>query len=184
MNYQSFLTNHRGYALDSREPYKCVLKFLSRPWLANIFPTWARKIITNLFSPCRKGRDGSAREADFASHVLIPRAERYNYQREIHFRRVGDEAWSKGTIMNISRSGVLFHAGRKVEPPVLVELRFELPKQMSRAKGARASGRAVIVREAGPSEPNIQGGVVAMYEDLWVDIRRIIGDDRGPIESE
>ena len=151
--------------------------------MASIFPTWARKIITNLFSPCRKGRDGTAREADFASHVLIPRAERYNYQREIHFRRVGDEAWSKGTIMNISRSGVLFHAGRKVEPPVVVELRFELPKQMSRAKGARASGRAVIVREAGP-EPNIQGGVAAMYEDLWVDIRRIIGDDRGPIESE
>ena len=87
-------------------------------------------------------------------------------------------------MINISKSGILFHTGRTVEPLASVELRFELPKEVSGAKRVHASGRAVIVRELNPSEPDIQGGSAAMYTDLWVDIRRIIGDDRGPIGLE
>lgn len=149
-------------------------------WVCKVFRGWPQSVIRTLSSGPWRHRSCGAAEPANASRVIIPRAPRHRCHQELAFRRIGEESWSRGTIVNISKSGVLFSADRKFKPPVAVELRFEFPKPVIGAKGALASGQAVIVRHAGFSDANTPSAFAAMYEDIWIDLRRVIGDDRGP----
>lgn len=146
-------------------------------WIRKAFPAWAQRVIRILTPSSR--RCWSAAESAGGPRVIIPRAPRHSCHQELAFRRIGEKLWSRGTIVNISKSGIHFPADREFRPPVAVELRFEFPEPVMGTKGARASGRAVIIRPAGSSGANDQSVFGVMYEDIWIDLRRIIDDDRG-----
>jgi hypothetical protein len=54
------------------------------------------------------------------------RAQRFRIQTVLWYRKLGDEEWRQGTILNISESGVLFETGHAVWPNTAVEMRFNL----------------------------------------------------------
>jgi len=56
-----------------------------------------------------------------------PRAPRFPLRLPLRFRPSGDAAWSEGTTVNISRSGVLFNTDKPLEPQTVLEIQMELP---------------------------------------------------------
>ena len=59
--------------------------------------------------------------------TFIPRAERFPIRTPMRYRESGQVAWSEGTTVNISRSGVLFSAEKEIGAKTLLELRILFP---------------------------------------------------------
>ena len=47
----------------------------------------------------------------------------------MRYRESGQTAWCEGTVINMSRSGVLFHAASEVEPKNTLELEILFPSE-------------------------------------------------------
>ena len=60
-----------------------------------------------------------------------PRAQRFPIHIPMRFRQSGDPAWSEATTINISRSGVLFHADKPLQPQTVLEILMELPTEIA-----------------------------------------------------
>ena len=57
------------------------------------------------------------------------RAFRFRIQTPLRYRESGQTAWCEGTVINVSRSGVLFHAASEVEPKITLELQILFPTE-------------------------------------------------------
>jgi hypothetical protein len=66
----------------------------------------------------------------------VPRARRLPSNLPIRYRGKNLHAWYKGTIQNISQSGVLFHGQKQLPTNALVELIFEMPEEISGQKNS------------------------------------------------
>lgn len=60
-----------------------------------------------------------------------PRERRLRHEVPVQFRVKGTEEWSQGTTENISKSGVLFRSPLSMEPETKLELKFEMPKELT-----------------------------------------------------
>lgn len=56
-----------------------------------------------------------------------PRAERFPIRTSLRYRASGESAWSEGTTVNISRSGVFFRAEKEVDLKTVLEMRILFP---------------------------------------------------------
>jgi hypothetical protein len=83
------------------------------------------------------------------------RAPRFSLALAVRFRPVGAGSWSEGLTENVSRSGVLFHAGRLLPVGTPLEMAIALPAtpgspeilcrgRVVRASAAGADGRPVL----------------------------------------
>lgn len=110
---------------------------------------------------------------DPAEHQLLaqpvrtrwaPRARRLSVSIEVQFRRKSSDAWSDGTITNISQSGVLIAAASEVHLPrhAAVEMTFEMPKEISGQPHSRVLCDAYIVRagSAGHASSSIAAAIL------------------------
>ena len=57
------------------------------------------------------------------------RAQRFPIQTPIQFREGGEEEWSSGATLNISRSGVLFSSARELSPSAMLEMLITFPEE-------------------------------------------------------
>lgn len=96
------------------------------------------------------------------------RAERLPTDTRLHFRRVGEFAWNVGKMVNISRSGVLFSAGKMVDVDTPIEMEFVQP----RALGGRAEElvhcRGKIVRTIFPPTSDSRPAFAAKFSGYHV----------------
>ncbi len=60
-----------------------------------------------------------------------PRERRLKHEVAVLFRVAGTQDWQEGTTENISRSGVLFRSPVSLEAHAKVELKFEMPKELT-----------------------------------------------------
>ena len=60
-----------------------------------------------------------------------PRARRFPIQTPFEYRPSGDPEWLTGETVNISRSGVLFRAGKKLEPETMLEMHIVFPGEIT-----------------------------------------------------
>jgi PilZ domain len=60
-----------------------------------------------------------------------PRERRLRHDVPLQFRVKGSEEWSQGTTENISKSGVLFRSPVSLEPETKLELKFDMPKELT-----------------------------------------------------
>ncbi len=114
-------------------------------------------------------------------------APRFNLEIPLRFRALEENGWREGRTENISRSGVLFRSEHVLEVGTPVEMSFGLPTELSEEKaGAMALCRAQIVRRVPPSATDARSGLAATISEYHFDaqshpdLRRIVGDDRGP----
>ena len=56
-----------------------------------------------------------------------PRAPRFQIQTAVRYRESGQRTWSEGMTVNMSRSGVLFHAASELKPKTVLEMRILFP---------------------------------------------------------
>jgi hypothetical protein len=105
------------------------------------------------------------REVDLPSdprqeeRAYAPRAERFPIRTPLRYRESGQAAWSEGTTVNISRSGVLFCAEKKIEPKTLLELRILFPADIVGENPANVICWGPVVRSEPPKFHNRQPGL-------------------------
>ena len=86
-----------------------------------------------------------------------PRERRLRHEVPVQFRVKGTEEWSEGKTENISRSGVLFRSPVAFEAHTRLELKFEMPKELTGESPAEvvchASVRRVIENPVSKKQP-------------------------------
>jgi PilZ domain len=76
----------------------------------------------------------------------MPRARRLRMHEPMRYRVKALAAWHQGTIENLSQSGVLFWAAAPVPPNTVVEMRFEMPEEISGQKESLVLCQGQIIR--------------------------------------
>ena len=74
--------------------------------------------------------------------TITPRAVRVSMPMAIMFRRIGEEDWLSGKVVNLSESGVLF-GPTELQPGASVEVLLSPPIQV----GSLATGKQVCAAE-------------------------------------
>ena len=82
--------------------------------------------------------------------TFVPRAERFPIRTPLRYRESGQAAWSEGTTVNISRSGVLFSSQKEIKPRTLLELRILFPEDVVGEKPANVICWGPVVRTEPP----------------------------------
>lgn len=107
----------------------------------------------------------------------LPRAERFTIPLAILYRSAGEADWRPGLTENISRSGVLFRAERRIEPDTPLEMMLDLPAIVATPASGSALRRGRVVRAVPGGEVEARPAVAAAFVDFhhtpMVDPRRI-----------
>lgn len=93
-----------------------------------------------------------------------PRARRIKLNgREMKYREVGTAAWHRGTVENVSQTGILFYAADVMERDAEVEMILEMPPEITGQQHAQVIARGMVVRsvppENGDGKPAIAAGI-------------------------
>jgi PilZ domain len=93
------------------------------------------------------------------------RAQRFPLRIGLRFRRVGDPAWHRGEIKNISHSGILIRAEDFL--PVQLEIEFRLALAVEKFDGEppAVSCRGRVVRTVSPSDDEPWPGAAVAIEE-------------------
>jgi hypothetical protein len=79
------------------------------------------------------------------------RAQRFTIQMRVRYRPSGESKWRRGTIENISRSGVLFRGEESAQPNTPLEMSFVLPEEIFGVRSAEVLCWGVVVRTIRPN---------------------------------
>jgi len=93
-----------------------------------------------------------------------PRARRIKLNgQEMKYREVGTAAWHRGTVENVSQTGILFRAADVMERDAEVEMILEMPPEITGQQHAQVIARGMVVRsvppENGDGQPAIAAGI-------------------------
>jgi hypothetical protein len=75
-----------------------------------------------------------------------PRERRLKHEVPVLYRALGSQDWMEGTTENISRSGVLFRSAVSIEAQTKLELKFEMPKELTGETPAQVVCHATVQR--------------------------------------
>jgi hypothetical protein len=106
----------------------------------------------------------------------VPRAERYAIPITILYRSAGELDWRPAVAENISRSGVLFRAERRLEPNTPLEMMLDIPPAISASVSGGAMRRGRVVRSVSSLIEDRAAIAAAFVDDqhaLTIDPRRI-----------
>jgi hypothetical protein len=81
--------------------------------------------------------------------VWVPRARRLKLNTPVRYRVKNLVGWYAGMTENLSQSGVLFHGTKGLPQNTLVEMRFEMPEEISgqRHSSVLCQGRIVRLKD-------------------------------------
>ncbi len=63
--------------------------------------------------------------------VHVNRAQRFPIHIPLHYRKSGMQYWQAGKIVNISRTGILFHADEGIPPESVLDMRISFPLKLT-----------------------------------------------------
>ncbi len=81
-----------------------------------------------------------------AQQLPLSRAQRFQLQLPLKYRRLGEEKWHDGQTRNISRSGLLFQAEDALQPNVVLEINLVLPSEIAGLSPTEVVCRGEVVR--------------------------------------
>jgi DNA-binding response OmpR family regulator len=82
-----------------------------------------------------------------AAQTLSPsRAQRFQLQLPLKYRRLDEDRWHEGRTRNISRSGLLFQAEDLLHPNVVLEINLVLPPEIAGLSPTEVVCRGEVVR--------------------------------------
>jgi hypothetical protein len=99
----------------------------------------------------------------------VPRARRLKLNIALRFRVKALAAWYPGTVVNISQSGVLFKAVQGLPENTIVEMRFEMPEEISGQQDAMVFCQGKVTRGKLPSEDGKEVTMAASILDYQFD---------------
>ena len=89
--------------------------------------------------------------ATAAQRLTASRAQRFQLQLPLKYRRLDEEKWHAGETRNISRSGLLFQAEDILQPNVMLEINLVLPAEIAGLSPTEVVCRGEIVRTVAPN---------------------------------
>jgi CheY-like chemotaxis protein len=96
----------------------------------------------------------------------LSRAQRFQLQLPLKYRRLDEEDWHDGETRNISRSGLLFEAEDLLQPNVILEINLVLPPEIAGLSQTEVFCRGEIVRSvqtAGEEMPPALAAKILQY---------------------
>jgi hypothetical protein len=95
----------------------------------------------------------------------VPRARRLKMSTPVRYRVKNLVGWYAGMTENLSQSGVLFHGTKSLPQNTLVEMRFEMPEEISgqRHSSVLCQGRIVRLKDRRSSENEEESVLLAAY---------------------
>ena len=96
-----------------------------------------------------------------ASKAAPARAQRFQLQLPLRYRRLGEKQWHIGTTENISRSGMLFQADQLLSPSVQLEINLVLPPEIAGLSETEVVCRGEVVRAVESPDANVSAELAA-----------------------
>ncbi len=87
-----------------------------------------------------------------------PRERRLRHSVPVQCRAAGSDTWTEGVTENISRSGLLFRITATYEPGTNLELKFEMPKELTGEASAEVIAHGTVARVTQPQANGKRGG--------------------------
>jgi PAS domain S-box-containing protein len=96
-----------------------------------------------------------------AKKAAPARAQRFQLQLPLRYRRLGEKQWHIGTTENISRSGMLFQADQLLSPSVQLEINLVLPPEIAGLSETEVVCRGEVVRAVESPDANVSAELAA-----------------------
>jgi len=92
-----------------------------------------------------------------------PRPPRFPIQTVFRYRESGAALWRRGVTIDISRSGVLFHAEYRLPPKTVLEMQIGFPPEMTGGVAANILCCGPVVRTVAAVPPFEQPLIAALF---------------------
>lgn len=92
---------------------------------------------------------------------MQPRAQRFPIQTPLRYRPRGGTGWIESRTINISRSGLLFHAPDALDPKTVLEMQILFPTEITGGNPANVVCWGPVVRTEPPMPPETHPAVAA-----------------------
>jgi len=92
-----------------------------------------------------------------------PRPPRFPIRTVFRYRESGAALWRRGLTIDISRSGVLFHAEYKLAPKTVLEMQIGFPPEMTGGVAANILCCGPVVRSVASIAPSEQPLIAAVF---------------------
>ncbi len=92
-----------------------------------------------------------------------PRPPRFPIRTVFRYRESGASLWRRGTTIDISRSGVFFHAEQKLSPRTVLEMQIGFPPEMTGGAAANILCCGPVVRIESGISPGMQPMIAASF---------------------
>jgi PAS domain S-box-containing protein len=127
------------------------IRLLQKPFTLRDLKNTVREVL-NSIPAGQAALAGASHGHAVDQHASSSRAERFQLQLPLRYRRVDEEKWHEGQTKNISRSGMLFQAEDFLQPNVVLEINLVLPAEIAGLSPTEVFCRREIVRSVREGE--------------------------------
>jgi two-component system, cell cycle sensor histidine kinase and response regulator CckA len=125
------------------------IRLLQKPFTLRELRNRVREVLDAVPSSREVAMPARTAQAAIAQVLSESRAQRFQLQLPLKYRRLDEEKWHDGKTRNISRSGMLFQAEDPLQPNVLLEINLVLPSEIAGLSPTEVVCRGEVVRTEG-----------------------------------
>jgi PAS domain S-box-containing protein len=127
------------------------IRLLQKPFTLRDLKNTVREVLSSVPAG-QAAMAGTSHGHAIDHHASASRAERFQLQLPLRYRRIDEEKWHEGQTKNISRSGMLFQAEDYLQPNVVLEINLVLPAEIAGLSPTEVFCRGEIVRSVREGE--------------------------------
>ncbi len=139
------------------------VRLLQKPFNLRDLRTTVREVLDATPTPPEVAMSMHSAETHTARARENPptRAQRFQLQLPLRYRRLGETHWHVGKTENISRSGLLFEADEPLQPNAQVEINLVLPAEIAGLSETEVVCRGEVVRTVESREKTVHPALAA-----------------------
>jgi two-component system, cell cycle sensor histidine kinase and response regulator CckA len=122
------------------------IRLLQKPFTLRDLKNRVREVLDSVPSSLEVVMPVRTAHTATAQQLPLSRAQRFQLQLPLKYRRLGEEKWHDGQTRNISRSGLLFQAEDLLQPNVVLEINLVLPSEIAGLSPTEVVCRGEVVR--------------------------------------
>jgi two-component system cell cycle sensor histidine kinase/response regulator CckA len=141
------------------------IRLLQKPFTLRELKNRVREVLDSAL-PREVSMPARAAYAKTVQQLPSSRAQRFQLQLPLKYRRLDEEKWHDGKTRNISRSGLLFQAEDMLQPNVVLEINLVLPSEIAGLSPTEVVCRGEVVRsvtEIGEEMPPALAAKILQY---------------------
>jgi PAS domain S-box-containing protein len=122
------------------------IRLLQKPFTLRDLNARVREVLASNPFPREVAMPARTAYAVAVQQLPLSRAQRFQLQLPLKYRRLDEEKWHDGKTRNISRSGLLFQAEDLLQPNVVLEINLVLPAEIAGLSPTEVVCRGEVVR--------------------------------------